>query len=315
LISPGVGATKPDIGTAAQATANIASNAEATGVADIFLRMIPANIFAAASTGDMLGLIFFSLLFGYFMTKIPTRPQQTLQQFWEGIFDVMLMTAFVMRFAPLGVFALVSVSIAREGFDQFANLLWFALTVVLALAIHFIITMSVILRVVGKIKQPWLFYQAMLPALLTAFSTSSSSATLPVTITSLEQRAGVSNRVSSFVLPLGATVNMDGTALYECVAAIFIAQVFGVELSFGQQLLIVITALTTSIGVAGIPSASLVAISIILHTVGLPMEAIGMLLVVDRLLDMLRTAVNVFSDSVGAMIIARSEGEQTTLQG
>ncbi|MBD3775485.1 MAG: cation:dicarboxylase symporter family transporter, partial [Rhodobacteraceae bacterium] len=148
---------------------------------------------------------------------------------------------------------------------------------------------------------------------LTAFSTSSSSATLPVSLRALEQRAEVSNRVTSFVLPLGATVNMDGTALYECVAAVFIAQLFGVPLDWSTQLLIVVIALTTSIGVAGIPSASLVAISIILVAVGLPAEAIGLLLVVDRLLDMLRTAVNIFSDSVGAVVIARSEGEKDVL--
>ncbi|MGM0541466.1 MAG: dicarboxylate/amino acid:cation symporter, partial [Pseudomonadota bacterium] len=185
--------------------------------------------------------------------------------------------------------------------------------VVVALAIHFIIVMSLILRYVGGVKNPWLHYQAMAPALLTAFSTSSSSATLPISMSSLENRAGVSNRVASFVLPLGATVNMDGTALYECVAAVFIAQLFGFELDFATQLLIVVVALTTSIGVAGIPSASLVAISIILVAVGLPAEAIGLLLVVDRLLDMMRTAVNIFSDSVGAVVIAKSEGEEGVL--
>jgi DAACS family dicarboxylate/amino acid:cation (Na+ or H+) symporter len=149
----------------------------------------------------------------------------------------------------------------------------------------------------------------MFPALLTAFSTSSSASTLPVTLSNVEHRAGVSNRVTSFVLPLGATVNMDGTALYECVAVLFIAQLFGVDLTWTQQLLVVILALATSIGVAGIPSASLVAISVILLAVGLPIEALGILLVVDRLLDMMRTSVNIFSDSVGAVVIASSEGE------
>jgi DAACS family dicarboxylate/amino acid:cation (Na+ or H+) symporter len=173
--------------------------------------------------------------------------------------------------------------------------------------------MPVLLKTLGKVENPWLHFQAMAPVLLTAFSTSSSSSTLPVTINALENRAGVSNRISSFVLPLGATVNMDGTALYECVAAVFIAQMFGLSLDFGTQLLIVVVALTTSIGVAGIPSASLVAISIILVAIGLPAEAIGLLLVVDRLLDMMRTAVNVFSDSVGAVIIAKSEGEDKVL--
>jgi len=147
----------------------------------------------------------------------------------------------------------------------------------------------------------------------TAFSTASSSATLPVTLDCVEQRAGVPNPISSFVLPLGATVNMDGTALYECVVAMFIAQVYGVHLTFFQQWLVVFTALLTSIGVAGVPMASLVAIAIILKAVGLPLEGIGLIMVTDRILDMVRTTVNIFSDSCGAVIIARSEGEATKL--
>ena len=153
----------------------------------------------------------------------------------------------------------------------------------------------------------------MFPALLTAFSTASSSATLPLTMKRVEEVSGVPNKVGGFVLPLGATVNMDGTALYECVAAMFIAQVYGIDLSFTQQFIIVLTALLTSIGVAGIPAASLVAISVILGVIGLPLEGIGLLLITDRILDMMRTAVNVFSDSCAAVIIARSEGAETNL--
>jgi Na+/H+-dicarboxylate symporter len=178
--------------------------------------------------------------------------------------------------------------------------------------VHAFVTLPMLLRFLGRVT-PWPIYGAMAPALLTAFSTASSSATLPVTMDCLEQNARVSNRVGSFVLPLGATVNMDGTALYECVAAIFIAQAYGVELSVAQQFLIVVTALVTSIGVAGIPSASLVAIAIILSAVGLPLEALGVLLVFDRLLDMARTSVNVFGDSCGAVVIARLEGEEDVL--
>ena len=283
-------------------------------VVDVFLRMIPTNVIDAAAQGQMLGLIFFSILFGFFMTRLKGTLKETLNNFWQAIFDVMMMmTNLIMKFAPLGVFGLVAASVAKTGFDQFGNLALFFMTVTLALAIHLLVVMPILLKVLGKVDNPWLHYQAMAPALLTAFSTSSSSATLPVTISSLENRAGVSNRVSSFVLPLGATVNMDGTALYECVAVIFIAQLFGITLDFGTMLLIVILSLATSIGVAGIPSASLVAISIILVAVGLPAEAIGLLLVVDRLLDMMRTAVNVFSDSVGAVVIAKSEGEKDVL--
>lgn len=283
-------------------------------VIEVFLRMIPVNVVDAAAQGQMLGLIFFSLLFGFFMTRLKGELRETLTHFWEGVFEVMLLiTQWVMKFSPIGVFGLVAASIVNTGFDQFGNLALFFVTVMMALLVHALIVMPLILYFLGGVKNPWLHYQAMAPALLTAFSTSSSSSTLPVTLTSLEKRAGVSNRVSSFVLPLGATVNMDGTALYECVAAIFIAQLFGVSLDWSTQLLIVVIALTTSIGVAGIPSASLVAISIILVAVGLPAEAIGLLLVVDRLLDMMRTTVNVFSDSVGAVVIARSEGEKDVL--
>jgi len=216
-----------------------------------------------------------------------------------------------MKFAPLGVLGLVAKTILATGFDAFQPLMMFFITVVLALAIHTFVILALVLRFAGL--NPLKHYRAMLPAMLTAFSTASSSGTLPVTIECVEKNAGVSNRTSAFVLPLGATINMDGTALYECVAAIFIAQAYGLELSFVTQFTIVLVALLTSIGVAGIPSASLVAITVILGVIGLPLEAIGMLLVTDRILDMLRTSVNVFSDSCGAVVIARSEGEQGLL--
>lgn len=313
-IQPGVSNNPPPVIEANEQVTMAVEGKSAGDVVDVFLRMIPTNIVDAAAEGQMLGLIFFSLLFGFFMTQLKGDIAKTMNNFWQGVFDVMmLMTDLVMKFAPLGVFGLVAASVAKTGFDQFGNLALFFMTVVGALAIHFLVVMPLILKFFGGIKNPWLHYQAMAPALLTAFSTSSSSSTLPISMNAVEHRAGVSNRVTSFVLPLGATVNMDGTALYECVAAIFIAQLFGMELDFATQLLIVVVALTTSIGVAGIPSASLVAISIILVAVGLPAEAIGLLLVVDRLLDMMRTAVNIFSDSVGAVVIAKTEGEKNIL--
>lgn len=314
MIQPGVSDNPPPVIEANEQVSMAVEGKSAGDVVDVFLRMIPTNIVDAAAEGQMLGLIFFSLLFGFFMTQLKGDIANTMNNFWQGVFDVMmLMTNLVMKFAPIGVFGLVAASVAKTGFDQFGNLALFFMTVVGALAIHFLVVMPLILKFFGGIKNPWLHYQAMAPALLTAFSTSSSSSTLPISMNAVEHRAGVSNRVTSFVLPLGATVNMDGTALYECVAAIFIAQLFGMELDFATQLLIVVVALTTSIGVAGIPSASLVAISIILVAVGLPAEAIGLLLVVDRLLDMMRTAVNIFSDSVGAVVIAKTEGEKNIL--
>jgi Na+/H+-dicarboxylate symporter len=282
-------------------------------VVDIFIRMIPPNIVAAAAEGKMLGLIFFSLLFGYFMTKIEAVPGQMLRDFWQGIFAVMMkITDWVMLFAPVGVFALVAKVVATTGFAVFQPLLVFFLTVLGALAAHMLITLPLLLRLVARVR-PLRHFKAMSPALLTAFSTASSSATLPVTMDCVEKRAGVSNRTSSFVLPLGATVNMDGTALYECVAAMFIAQAYGITLDFATQFTVVLVALLTSIGVAGIPAASLVAITIILSAIGLPVEAVGLILAVDRILDMCRTSVNVFSDSCGAVLIGRLEGEQGIL--
>jgi len=282
-------------------------------VAQVFLRMVPTNIVYAAANGQMLGLIFFSLLFGFFMTKIEHPGAETIYNFWNAVYNVMmLITDWVMKFAPIGVFALVAKVVASTGYDAFKPLAIFFVSVLIALGIHMFVVLPALLKLVGRVN-PLRHFRAMAPALLTAFSTSSSSATLPITLDCVEKNAGVSNRTSSFVLPLGATINMDGTALYECVAAMFIAQAYGIDMGFAAQFTIVMVALLTSIGVAGIPSASLVAISIILTTVGLPVEGIGLILAVDRVLDMCRTSVNVFSDSCGAVIIAKSEGEQNVL--
>ncbi|MFY9329995.1 MAG: dicarboxylate/amino acid:cation symporter [Georgfuchsia sp.] len=318
LVAPGIAHGEPVrdlIGLSANAL-DIASKVEGKGARDlieIFLRMVPTNVVAAAADGQMLGLIFFSLLFGFFMTRIEEAYAESMYNFWQGVFQVMMkITDWVMRFAPIGVFGLVAKVVADTGYAAFVPLLWFFLSVMAALAIHFLVVLPLLLIVVGRVN-PLRHFHAMAPALLTAFSTSSSAATLPLTMECVEKNAGVSNRTSSFVLPLGATVNMDGTALYECVAAMFIAQAYGIELGFVQQFTIVLMALVTSIGVAAIPSASLVAIAIILTAIGLPIEAIGVILAVDRVLDMCRTSVNVFSDSCGAVIIAKLSGETEVL--
>jgi Na+/H+-dicarboxylate symporter len=311
IIQPGIGSVPQG-----ELSSSIISRVEGKGMGDIvevFLRMVPTNIVAAAAEGQMLGLIFFSLLYGFFMTRIREDLASQQIKFWQGVFEVMMkITVLIMRFAPIGVFGLVAAVVAKTGFSQFATVLKFFITVSGALLVHLLIILPLLLRYVGRVD-PIRHFKAMAPALLTAFSTSSSSATLPVTIDCVENRAGVSNRTTSLVLPLGATVNMDGTALYECVAAIFIAQAFGLELSFFTQFVIVFTALITSVGVAGIPSASLVAITVILTAIGLPVEGIGMLLITDRILDMFRTSVNVFSDSCGAVIIGKLEGEENIL--
>lgn len=296
--------------------AEIAKVAEGRGpgdVANVFHSMIPPNIVKAAAEGQMLGIIFFALLFGYFMTHLTHELAEPLFKFWDSVFHVMMrMTAWIMKFAPIGVYGLVSAVVAKAGFRAVEPLAVFALTVIIALAIHVTIILPLFLRFVGKVNA-YKMFPAMAPAMLTAFSTSSSSATLPITMECVEENAGVSNKISSFVLPLGATVNMNGTALYECAAAMFLAQAYGLELTFGIQFSIVFIALMTSIGVAGVPSASLVAIAIILGAVGLPVEAIGVLLVFDRILDMLRTSVNIFGDACCAVIVARLDGEKTNI--
>lgn len=319
IIQPGVGDTEAlaaSLGANSSELDATLAKVEGRSAADIvqvFERMIPTNVVAAAANGQMLGLIFFSLLYGFFLARSDSKHTEVQLSFWQGLMDIMTsMTMWVMKFAPIGVFGLVAKTVAGTGFDAFTPMLKFFFAAALALALHTFVAMPLLLRYLGRV-QPRKHYQSMAPALLTAFSTASSSATLPLTMECVQDKSGVSKRTSGFVLPLGATVNMDGTALYECVAAMFIAQVYGLELSFAQQFTVVMVALLTSIGVAGIPAASLVAISVILGTIGLPLEGIGLLLVTDRILDMMRTAVNVFSDSCAAVIIARSEGEQTAI--
>ena len=308
------------LGTAAETSVEQGLMAKVEGKSssdlfEIFLRMFPSNIVdAATNNGQLLGVITFSILFGAFIGKLPKAQRETQQKFWTSAQEVMLkLTEFIIRFAPVGVFGLVVPVIFETNLgDLFGTLAWFFITVILALIIHFAINLSLVLKFVAKVN-PITHYKEMAPVLLTAFSTASSSATLPLTIDTVEERASVSKKTCSFTLPLGATVNMDGTALYECVVVLFIAQLYTATgqaaLGLGDQLLVVILALTTSIGVAGIPAASLVAIAVILPAVGLPVEAIGVVWLTDRILDMCRTSVNVFSDTVGAVTIAASEGE------
>jgi DAACS family dicarboxylate/amino acid:cation (Na+ or H+) symporter len=278
----------------------------------VFRAMFPENVISAATdNGQMLGVIVFSILFAVAITRLPGAEMRTIREFFQAACDAMVvLTRWVMALAPIGVFALILPVVFATGAELFANLGKYFLTVLLALLIHLCIVLPCVLRFVGGIN-PWAHLRAMRPALLLAFSTASSSGTLPVTMRCVEDGCGVSKRVTSFTLPLGATVNMDGTALYECVAVIFVAQVMGVQLGLAGQFFVVVAALLTSIGVAGIPSASLVAILLILKSSGVPgaETAVVALLSVDRLLDMSRTAVNVFSDSCAAAIIAKTEGE------
>ncbi len=279
---------------------------------DILIEIVPQNIFQAFNNNEILSIIFFAILFGFFITKTKPEYSEALKRAFNGIFDVMMrITMFITRFTPLGIFGIVAKVIADQ--NDLGGLVsrmgLYMGTVVAALSVHFVITLPLLVRLLGR-SNPWKHFRNMSTPLLTAFSTSSSGATLPLTIEAVESKSGVSNKISSFTLPLGATINMDGTALYECIAALFIAQAYGHDLSITQQVIVVTTALIASIGAAAIPMAGLIMISIILTAVGLPLEGIGLILAVDRILDMFRTATNVWSDSCGAIIIAKSEGEK-----
>ncbi len=276
------------------------------------INIIPVNIVEAMATGDMLSIIFFAILFGFFTTRVKPSLQKPIEKGFNAIFEVMMqLTMFVIRFTPLGIFGIVSKLVSEQSDNLgpvMSSMGVYMLAVISALVIHAVITLPLLVRFIGR-ANPLKHVRCMSVPLLTAFSTSSSNATLPLTLKAVEHNSGVSNETTGFVLPLGATINMDGTALYECVAALFIAQAYGIELTLMQQGIVVLTALLASIGAAGIPMAGLVIITIILTAVGLPLEGVGLILAVDRILDMFRTTVNVWSDSCGAVIIARSEGE------
>jgi Na+/H+-dicarboxylate symporter len=268
------------------------------------------------SEGHMLSIIFFAVMFGFFMTRVGEKPRVVLMDVLNAILDVVMkITMFVIRFTPLGVFSIIAKVISQQLLlgnkvsEVIGSMGIYFLTVLSGLMVHAFITLPLILRFIGKVN-PVKHFKNMSAVLLTAFSTSSSNATLPLTMETVETKDGVSNKIASFTLPLGATINMDGTALYECVAVIFIAQAYGIDLTIGQQLIVVFTALLAAIGAAGIPMAGLVMMAVVLTAVGLPLEGIGLILAVDRLLDMFRTTVNVYGDSCGAAIIAKSEGEE-----
>jgi Na+/H+-dicarboxylate symporter len=285
-------------------------------IAHTLLQLLPPNIiYAASDDNQLLGLIVFSLIFGFFISKVPHPQRECQRLFWESIQSVMMrITDMIILSAPLGVFALVMPVFMRTGLEVFKPLMLFFTTVMVALAIFFFVVMGLLLRYVGKVD-PIEHMRAMLPVLMTAFSTASSASALPVALESVEKESGVSNRLASFILPLGTTINMAGTALYECSVVIFIGQIYGVlngtTLTWVDQIIVLMLSLMTSFGVAGIPAGSLVAITMILGMIGLPVEAVGIVWVTDRILDMCRTCVNVYTNTCGAVIIARSEGEKT----
>jgi len=309
LIQPGVGANIPVSGTFDKNSIHSPSSP-----AEILIRMIPTNAIEAMVKGDMMGIIFFSIFLGFGITKIPSEGSETLKKFFNSAFEaIMVVTETIIKLAPLGVLGLITKAVGSAGISLYKDLSLYILTIVSGLTIHLFIVMPIVIYVLTRYN-PLLHYKAMIPVMLTAFTTSSSNATLPVSMQCVEKNAGVSNRISSFVLPLGATVNMNGTALYECAGVIVISQVLGLPLTFAQQLVIVLTALTAAVGCAGIPSAGLVMIFVVTQAVGFKNDdvavIIGTMLAIDRPLDMYRTVLNVFGDTVGAVFVAKSEGEK-----
>ena len=305
IIQPGVGsdlASKVDFSQSMD-------HKKPDSLLDTLVNVVPVNPMGSFSSVpfDMLGLIFFIIIFGIFTMKIEDSKKRPIVEFFSAISDVMMkMVNAIIRLAPIGVFFLVTKLLSQTGADVFIPLLWYLLTVSLALLVHIFGVLPLIAFLVTK-KNPYCYMNQMAPALLTAFSTASSAATLALTMKCSQIKGVVSKKVSSLVLPLGATINMDGTALYEGVAVLFIAQVLGHDITLAQQFTVLITALLVSIGAAGIPHAGLVMMVIIFEAIGLPIEATALIWAVDRIVDMGRTATNVWSDSVGALIINHSE--------
>ena len=315
LLQPGVGSSL--VSDAAAAT-QLAS-ADKVSLGQQIINIIPDNIFAALTKGDLLQVIFFAILFGFFVTKVGEKARTVIVDVFQAGFDVIMkITLAVIKLAPYGVFAIVAKMISQQAgdmdklMDVAQSLGMFLLIVWAGCMIHFFVVLPSTVYFLGK-ENPWRHMKKMSTAILTAFSTCSSGAALPISLKDSQEKCGISNRIAGFTLPLGATINMNGTALYEGVAVIFIAQVYGVDLSILEQIIIIVTVLFSAIGAASIPMAGLVMLSVAISVAGLPMEGVGLVLAVEQLCDMPRTATTSYGDMCGAVVIAKSEGEKLTI--
>ena len=301
IIDPGEGITIPTN------TDNFSAG-EAPGILEVLLNIIPSNPFESMMKGEMLQVIFFALLVGISIASLGKRALTLLKFFDELNEVVMKMVTIVMLVAPIGVFCLVANVTAKLGFDILINLFIYILTVLLVLLVHFFVTYGGIFTVFTRLNF-FTFIKKMYSAMLVAFSTSSSNATIPVTMTALTNKMGASKGVSSFTVPFGATINMDGTAIMQGVAVVFISQIYGIDISLTGYLMVILTATLASIGTAGVPGVGMITLSMVLVQAGLPVEAISIIFGIDRILDMSRTVVNVCGDATATMVIAKSEGE------
>lgn len=304
LFSPGTGL---DI----SATGEKPEQAETGSVVQILLNIVPTNPFAALAEGNVLQIIFFAIFLGLGITIVGEKAQPVFA-FFNGLADIMYkITGIVMKVAPIGIFGLLAPIIGQYGLDVILPLMKVIIAVVVACVLQVVLVYSIAVKTLGKMS-PLKFFKGVAPAGLVAFTTSSSSGTLPITMRNVEENLGVSKKTSSFVLPLGATINMDGTSIYQGVAALFIAQFYGIELSFAQILMIVITATLASIGTAGVPGAGMVMLTMVLSAVRLPLEGVALVAGIDRILDMFRTCVNVLGDTSAAVVVDESEKRKET---
>jgi Na+/H+-dicarboxylate symporter len=301
LIAPGAGAGL-DVATAEYATR------QAPGFAQTLIDIFPSNPFRAMAEGNMLQVIVFAILLGVAMTLSGEAGRDLLRVFESANAVIMKLVFVLMEIAPYGIFCLIAKVIAEQGLDQFRNMLWYFGTVLLVLLLHAVFTYPVLLILLGRVS-PVRFFEKLRDPMSVAFGTASSGATLPVTLRTVETRLGVDESVASFTVPLGATINMDGTAIMQGVATVFIAQVYGVEIPPSGYLTIVLTATLASIGTAGVPGVGTVMLAMVLQQMSLPVEGIGLILGVDRLLDMARTAVNITGDAAVSVVVAQSEAK------
>lgn len=288
-------------------TAETFTPKESPTIAQTIINLVPDNPIKAMAEGQMLPLIFFSLLFGIAIVMAGESGKRIEAQFNDYNAIMMQLVVILMKFAPVGIFCLIAKTFALQGFDVIKPLLGYFLVVASVLVIHVFVNYTLLLKLLTGLS-PWLFLKKMREVQVFAFSTASSNATIPINIENSEKKIGVDNSVASFIIPLGATINMDGTAIMQGVATVFIANAFGIDLTASDYLAVILTATLASIGTAGVPGVGLIMLAMVLEQVGLPVEGIALIIGVDRLLDMMRTAVNVTGDAAAAVIIAKSEG-------
>lgn len=313
IIQPGVGkdiALGGDIG-------NVAS--QKISLIDQITGIVPTNVFKSMAEGNLLPIIFFAVVLGVFSTKLPEKHFNVLKDLFSAFYELMMqITIFIIKLAPFGIFSVVACMVGRQAQNPESligivkGLGMFVLTVWSGCLIQGLVILPASVRLLGK-ENPWRHIRKVSTPLITAFTTCSSSATLPLSIKYSQENCGISEKIATFTLSLGSTINMNGTALFECVSALFISQVYGIDLSLGQQLTIVLTSLLAAVGAAGIPMAGIVMMTVVFNAVGLPLEGIGMILAVQQLCEMPRTCLNVYGDLCGAVVIAKSEGEKLTI--